>query len=185
MPAPDFIPRFWLARGNTERGRLNVERVGWFGVGLSVAGLGLVGYQLLFASAQASTAMAPPRPTPLPVRVAVAGEVARPGTYDLPPSARIEDAVQRAGGLSVEADDSHLNLAARVTDGQRIVVPRQPSVPDPRPASSPPPAPDAAVGAQTTATPRPTRTPWPTHTPWPTRTPRPTRTPWPTRGRGG
>jgi hypothetical protein len=190
VPVPHLNPRLSASWLNTERIRLNLERIGWFGVGLSAAGLGLVGYQLLLASDLASTATPPPRATPLPVRVAVVGEVARPGAYDLPPSARVGDAVQHAGGLSAEADDSRLNLAARVTDGQRIVVPRQPPAPGPRPASTPPSSPPPAEpaspqtgppdGVPPTRTPRPTHTPWPTRTPWPARTKWPTRTPWPT-----
>src|ERR1700674_550372 len=111
MPRPRFATRFFS-------NPLHLERAAWMGVGLSAAGLALVGYQLLFASALASTAT-PPRPTLVPIRVAVTGEVAQPGAYDLPPSARIEDAIQRAGGLTAEADDARLNLAAHITDGLR------------------------------------------------------------------
>jgi SLBB domain len=185
MPVPHLPLRFSPGRLLTERLRLHLERAGWVGLGLSAAGLGLVGYQLLLASALASTASAPPRPTALPVRVAVAGEVARPGVYDLAPSARVGDAVQQAGGMSADGDDSQLNLAARVTDGQRVVVPRQPAAPPTDPHATPTAlsaleAISQSLGVASAVGPQPTRTPWPTHTPWPTRTPRPTSTARPT-----
>jgi len=41
----------------------------------------------------------------------------------LPEGSRIDDAVKAAGGMSAEADSSSLNLAARLTDGQIVLVP--------------------------------------------------------------
>jgi competence protein ComEA len=57
--------------------------------------------------------------------VAVAGEVRRPGVYRLPAGSRGEAAVARAGGLTPRADLAAVNLAARVQDGQQVVVPRR------------------------------------------------------------
>jgi competence protein ComEA len=56
--------------------------------------------------------------------VHVAGAVRRPGVYQLGPGARVQDAVRRAGGPRRGADLDAVNLAARVADGQQIVVPR-------------------------------------------------------------
>ena len=56
--------------------------------------------------------------------VHVAGQVRRPGLFRLPPSARIAAALERAGGPLRRADLSAVNLAARVQDGQQILVPR-------------------------------------------------------------
>jgi competence protein ComEA len=57
------------------------------------------------------------------VVVHVAGAVARPGVYRLPLGARVADAVKRAGGLVRGAAGDGINLAARLSDGQQVVVP--------------------------------------------------------------
>lgn len=55
--------------------------------------------------------------------VHVAGAVRRPGLYRLPHGARVAAAVRRAGGPSGAADLNLINLAARLQDGQQVVVP--------------------------------------------------------------
>jgi competence protein ComEA len=57
------------------------------------------------------------------VVVHVAGAVRNPGVYRLPTGARVADAVRRAGGLDAEAQEDSINLAARLSDGQQVVVP--------------------------------------------------------------
>jgi competence protein ComEA len=57
------------------------------------------------------------------VYVHVAGKVRRPGLYRLPAGARLAAALQRAGGAARGADLAAVNLAARVEDGQQILVP--------------------------------------------------------------
>jgi competence protein ComEA len=57
------------------------------------------------------------------VVVDVTGAVARPGVYRLPAGSRVTDAVQRAGGASGGALLEAINLAARLADGQQVVVP--------------------------------------------------------------
>lgn len=54
--------------------------------------------------------------------VDVAGKVRRPGLYRLPPGARVADAVAAAGGVQRGVDTTSVNLAARVVDGQQIVI---------------------------------------------------------------
>jgi len=56
--------------------------------------------------------------------VYVAGAVVRPGLYQLPPAARVDEAVRRAGGFATGADPAGVNLAARIEDGEEIRVPR-------------------------------------------------------------
>jgi competence protein ComEA len=57
------------------------------------------------------------------VVVHVAGAVGRAGVYRLPAGARVTDAVRRAGGLAPGAQGDAINLAARLSDGQQVVVP--------------------------------------------------------------
>jgi competence protein ComEA len=59
------------------------------------------------------------------VVVDVTGAVARPGVYRLPAGARVTDAVARAGGASGGALLEAINLAARLADGQQVVVPKR------------------------------------------------------------
>jgi competence protein ComEA len=58
----------------------------------------------------------------LPVVVEVRGEVIAPGVFALSPSARLQDAIAAAGGLSEGADLSTVNLARRLRDGELIVI---------------------------------------------------------------
>lgn len=60
---------------------------------------------------------------PTTVTVHVAGRVRRPGVYDLPATSRVIDAVNMAGGAVFGADADAINLAAPVSDGQRVYVP--------------------------------------------------------------
>jgi competence protein ComEA len=59
------------------------------------------------------------------VFVHVTGAVRRPGVYRVPGWARLDLAVRRAGGATSGADLQGVNLAAKVADGQQIVVPRK------------------------------------------------------------
>jgi competence protein ComEA len=58
-----------------------------------------------------------------PVLVHVVGAVAAPGVLELPPGARVVDAITAAGGATSEADLAQVNLAAPVLDGSQIRVP--------------------------------------------------------------
>ena len=55
--------------------------------------------------------------------VHVAGAVRRPGLYRVPAGARVAVAVRRAGGPARGAQLAAVNLAARLQDGQQVVVP--------------------------------------------------------------
>lgn len=57
--------------------------------------------------------------------VHVAGAVHHPGVYRLRAGARVRDAVRRAGGPSRDADRDAVNLAAKVADGQQVLIPRR------------------------------------------------------------
>lgn len=78
--------------------------------------------------------------------VYVVGAVTHPGLYRLQPGARVNDAVERAGGLRADADPAAVNLAQRVSDGEEIHVLRMgetapaPARRSKRKTPSPPPA---------------------------------------------
>ena len=55
----------------------------------------------------------------------VAGAVRRPGVYEFRSGARVDDAVQRAGGATRRADLGGLNLAAELEDGRQVLVPER------------------------------------------------------------
>ena len=59
------------------------------------------------------------------VVVHVAGAVRRPGVYRMRSTARVDDAVGRAGGATRRADLSQVNLAAEVEDGRQVLVPER------------------------------------------------------------
>ena len=69
--------------------------------------------------------VSPPSLAPIEVVVQVAGAVAQPGVYRLADGARVVDLVDAAGGALADADLQALALAGRLTDGQRVQVPRQ------------------------------------------------------------
>ena len=59
--------------------------------------------------------------------VDVAGAVNKPGVYNLASGSRVSDAIEKAGGFSGQSDNAwisqNLNLAEKITDGQKIYVP--------------------------------------------------------------
>jgi len=61
--------------------------------------------------------------------VDIEGAVAEPGIQRLPAGSRVADAIVAAGGFSAKADvalaSRQLNLAALLSDGQQVYVPRQ------------------------------------------------------------
>lgn len=80
-----------------------------------------------------------------PVIVNVAGKVRRPGLVTVREGARVGEAVEAAGGALPAVDLTPLNLAARVVDGQQIVVG----------APAPAPAPPGSAAAAPAAAPAP------------------------------
>lgn len=109
------------------------------------------------ASATSAASSAPP----VPIRIHVLGAVASPGVVTLPEGAIVADALAAAGGLAGTADAAELNLAARLSDGQQILIgstasPRgeirdQPPPPDDPTGGGPAPA---AVNLNTAAQPQ-------------------------------
>ena len=57
------------------------------------------------------------------ITVDVKVAVKEPGIYDLPVGSRVNDAEQKAGGLTEQADSKSLNLAQKVSDETLVYVP--------------------------------------------------------------
>ncbi len=70
------------------------------------------------------TPLASPTVAPL-LRVHVSGAVASGGVYSFRVGDRVEDAVAAAGGFTAEANPDGINLAARLADGQQVVIPKK------------------------------------------------------------
>jgi competence protein ComEA len=56
------------------------------------------------------------------VYVHLVGEVRNPGLYSVESGARLIDAIIQAGGFTAKADESSINLARILTDGEQIFV---------------------------------------------------------------
>jgi competence protein ComEA len=70
------------------------------------------------------------------VYVDVAGCVRRPSLYVLPAESRIMQAIIAAGGPTADADMDAINLAQKVTDGEKVFVPKHNVAPTEEPAST-------------------------------------------------
>lgn len=75
---------------------------------------------------ETSSAASTPKTVAASIFVHIDGAVVAPGVYELTEAhPRVNDAVMAAGGLAEDADTSALNLAAVLSDGEKIHVPRQ------------------------------------------------------------
>ena len=54
--------------------------------------------------------------------VYICGAVVSPGVYEVPEHTRIYEVVELADGFTPEADDTVLNLAENVLDGQKLYI---------------------------------------------------------------
>ena len=104
----------------------------WMLIGGIIMGLLSAGVILLVSRPpQGAAIILRPPPTPAPLVVYVTGAVSEPGVYSLSLNSRVEDAIQKAGGLTEEAAIDSVNMAAPLQDGLQIHVPtkNQPAVP--------------------------------------------------------
>lgn len=91
-----------------------------------MAGFVLAGALVFVSRAPAGTPiLLQAAPTEAPIAVHVIGAVARPGLYEFPSGARLQDAIDAAGGLLAEANADSLNLASLLEDGQQLSIPYQ------------------------------------------------------------
>jgi competence protein ComEA len=89
-----------------------------------MAGFVLAGTLIYVSRAPAGEAIIlQPAPTEAPIAVHVIGAVPRPGLYEFSEGARVQDAIDAAGGLLATANANGLNLAALLEDGQQLDVP--------------------------------------------------------------
>jgi len=97
----------------------------WSGVTApgAAGGAGVPGSPVGGSSTEASHGAAPALAAT--VTVHVLGEVRRPGVYELRGGSRVVDAVQAAGGALGAADQSAVNLARVVADGEQVAIPPQ------------------------------------------------------------
>ncbi len=62
------------------------------------------------------------------ITVEIAGQVIAPGVYKLSFDGRVDDLLVKSGGFRADADrgwvDKYLNRAARLSDGQKIYIPK-------------------------------------------------------------
>lgn len=120
---------------------------------------------IVLASASSGTAVPDAGPTPAlfdppvttttstpRVTVHVLGAVRRPGLIRLPLGARVADAIEASGGVADDVDIDRVNLAAVLSDGQRVYVARIGQEAAPGVASDPVGGGDAS-GADPTGTP--------------------------------
>ncbi|MBI2326750.1 ComEA family DNA-binding protein [Candidatus Curtissbacteria bacterium] len=118
-----------LSEGNYGEGnkRLRLIALGLFFGGLFVLALGA---GLFFFKNQNSssdiqiiaTTKSTERGEPTEIVVHVDGAVLSPGVYKLAAGLRVDDAIKMAGGLTEDADQTKINLAAKLADGQKIYV---------------------------------------------------------------
>ncbi len=75
------------------------------------------------APSRTSAAVGSPAGAPTgPMIISVAGKVTRPGLVRLPEGSRVGDAIDAAGGALPDTDLTALNLAARLSDGEQVLV---------------------------------------------------------------
>jgi competence protein ComEA len=79
------------------------------------------------AGPSAAAESASPSAEAAPLIVDVAGAVRQPGVYRFAEGDRVIDAIQAAGGPTAKAALQALNLAAPLTDGVQILVPKEAS----------------------------------------------------------
>lgn len=91
----------------------------------------------------------PPTEVPLPIKVHVTGAVKNAGVYELPPGSILKDALTAAGGATDSAAMDKLNLAAKLNDGQQVVVGETASAAQPSTSNQPPAASNQLVNINT------------------------------------
>jgi competence protein ComEA len=108
------------------------------------AGAGSVG--AIPSSPAAATGHPGLEPATAQMFIQVAGAVRRPGVVCMPAGSRVFEVIREAGGVTEEGDEQAVALAAIVTDGARVYVPRKGEVPAGAPPIGVAPSPAGLAG---------------------------------------
>jgi len=106
------------------------QLIAWSAVGLVILLVGANYLRGQLAAPESDTGVAvtvgikEDRPAPR-LKVHVIGAVTKPGLYELDANSRVADALEKAGGATPSADLFQVNLAAKMADGQQLVVPEK------------------------------------------------------------
>ncbi len=90
------------------------------GVSTAVANVMPPQPKLSTAKEDEDTKLVPERPE---ILIHIIGEVRKPGVYKMKDGDRVQDAIMIAGGAKKNADPDQLNLASKLIDGEKIIVP--------------------------------------------------------------
>ena len=88
-------------------------------IALILIGGAVLLYRQTSSPSSAEIIIFPPSPE---ICVYVEGEVVNPGTYTLETGDHVAEAVEAAGGFTVDADQGSVNLAATLRDGEQIHI---------------------------------------------------------------
>jgi competence protein ComEA len=104
-----------------------LSRKALLGFGAAVAAIIFV-INAMVANVPKSQPVAAPEPSaatsvmPPKIFVHLVGEVAKPGIYELESGSRVMDAIFAASGFTKIAEQSSVNLARELTDGEQVIV---------------------------------------------------------------
>lgn len=70
------------------------------------------------------------------MKVHITGQINREGVYEIKDGDRLEDLINKAGGLSPDADSKSLNLAMKLEDQMKIYIPSKDEILDQEDAST-------------------------------------------------
>lgn len=72
---------------------------------------------------EAASPVSPDTVEPPEIVVSIQGAVRDPGVYSVAPGDRVNDLIEMAGGLALDAETASINLAAHLVDGTTLTIP--------------------------------------------------------------
>lgn len=82
-------------------------------------------WEMVDSSSQSSTSVSSDDMSTGTILVDIKGEIKKPGVYELPDDARLNELILLAGGFTDKAEERQLNLAEKLNDQQMIYVPNE------------------------------------------------------------